>query len=154
MEQMFHFQKTDDEEMTGNSQHTFIKSKPYLTRLIAFYDEMIGSVDKGEGIDERMQSNLSCLQQIFQHDFPKDPQRLKRYGLDLRTIHKGDGKLYSKSSDQQIESSVNWLVFYVFIYYLKDGMECTHRKFTADNPWEEQQMCCHSERLNRLAETS
>lgn len=61
MEQMFHFQKTDDEEMTGNSQHTFIKSKPYLTRLIAFYDEMIGSVDKGEGIDERMQSNLSCL---------------------------------------------------------------------------------------------
>lgn len=61
MEQMFHFQKTDDEEMTGNSQHTFIKSKPYLTRLIDFYDEMIGSVNKGEGIDKRMQSNLSCL---------------------------------------------------------------------------------------------
>lgn len=61
MEQMFHFQEMNDEEVTGNSQRGFIKSKPYLTKLTAFYDEMIGSVDNGEGTDERMECYLSCL---------------------------------------------------------------------------------------------
>lgn len=44
--------------MTGNSQHRLRKSKPYLTKLIDFYDEMTGSINKEDGIDERMRCNL------------------------------------------------------------------------------------------------
>jgi len=51
----------NEEDVTGNSQHRLLKNKPYLTKLTAFYDEMIGLVDKREGMDEKMRCNLPSL---------------------------------------------------------------------------------------------
>jgi len=39
---------TTSKKVTGNSQHRFTKAIACLTNLIAFYDEMISSINKGE----------------------------------------------------------------------------------------------------------
>lgn len=41
----------EGQEANGNSQHRFITSKSCLTSLIAFCDEMTGSVDEGRAAD-------------------------------------------------------------------------------------------------------
>lgn len=59
-----------------------------------------------------------------------------------------NGKLCSKSIDQQIEYF--WQLIELNTFNLEDWMECTLTKFTGEIPWGEQQICCHSERPNRL----
>ena len=40
-----------DKKVIGSSQRGFMKVKSCLTKLIAFYDEMAGLVDKGRAVD-------------------------------------------------------------------------------------------------------
>lgn len=56
-----HFRHMKDRTMTGISQQKFIKVISSLTNLIAFYDEMAGSVD------ERRVKDVAYLKQDFQH---------------------------------------------------------------------------------------
>lgn len=56
-----HFRHMKDRMMTGISQQRFIKAKSSLTNLIAFYDEMAGSVD------EKRVTDVVYLKQAFQH---------------------------------------------------------------------------------------
>lgn len=37
--------------MTGSSQHTFMKGKSHLTKLLAFCGELAGVVDKGTAVN-------------------------------------------------------------------------------------------------------
>ncbi|CAM4568324.1 unnamed protein product, partial [Caretta caretta] len=54
-----------ERKVIRNSQHGFTKGRSCLTNLIAFYDEITGSVDEGKAVD------------VF---------KLKKYGLDECTI--------------------------------------------------------------------
>lgn len=40
-----------DRNVTGSSQHGFMKGKPCLINLIVFSDELIGFVDNGKSVD-------------------------------------------------------------------------------------------------------
>ncbi|CAM5078595.1 unnamed protein product [Eretmochelys imbricata] len=73
----------EERKVIRNSQHGFTKGKSCLTNLIAFYDEITGSVDEEKAMDVLFLDFRKAFDTVSQRILAS---KLKKYGLDEWTI--------------------------------------------------------------------